>query len=602
MATPTQIARRGRLGLVLGTMLATLLLAAVAYADDIANTLDLSVDAVAETLPLNVGGGAGTTTLYVTPRNGDGKSGCNLTGSATLVLAVSTSDAAVATVSPTSVTFGSCGDTRALTVAPHDAGSATISVSQVSNSSGGTFNLAPATFTVTVAPPPNTAPTIAVGGVAAGASYATGTVPAATCDVVDAEDGASSFAATLGAVTGPYASDGIGSQTASCSYTDAGGLTAAASATYSIVDPSAPTIDATLSPATPDGLVGWYVGDVTLTWAVDEPESPGSLAKTGCVDTSVTTDQAATDSTCAATSAGGPAGPVTVTIKRDGTAPTIAGAVAPAAPDGAAGWYTTAPTVSFTCADVLSGVASCVADGTAPAADSVTLGESASAQSVGGTATDAAGNTATASLGGLLVDLSDPSVASWSGSIGDGDSFYFGSVPPAPTCSAADDVSGPAGCAVTGYSAAVGTHTLLATARDVAGRTAISSRTYTVLPWTLRGFFQPVDNSPAAPASVIWNSVKGGATVPLKFEVLVGATEQTDTAVVRSLTYRATACSSAPADDLELTASGGTSLRYDAVAGHYVYNWQTPKVPGACYVATMTTQDGSTLAAFFRLK
>ena len=204
-------------------MLATLLLAAVAYADDISNNLDTTVDALAETMPLNVGGSTGTTSLYVTPRNGDGKNGCNLTGSTTLVLSVSTSDAAVATVSPTSVTFGSCSDTRTLTVTPHHAGSATISVSQVSNATGGTFNLLPATFTVTVAPPPNTAPTIAVIGVAAGASYAKGTVPAATCEVVDAEDGASSFAATLGAVTGPYASDGIGSQIASCSYTDAGG-------------------------------------------------------------------------------------------------------------------------------------------------------------------------------------------------------------------------------------------------------------------------------------------------------------------------------------------------------------------------------------------
>ena len=72
-------------------------------------------------------------------------------------------------------------------------------------------------------------------------------MPAATCQVSDAEDGNSSFAATLSAVTGPYASDGIGEQTASCSYTDDGGLTASGSATYSIVDATAPTIGSTIS-------------------------------------------------------------------------------------------------------------------------------------------------------------------------------------------------------------------------------------------------------------------------------------------------------------------------------------------------------------------
>ena len=90
-----------------------------------------------------------------------------------------------------------------------------------------------------------------MAGVTGGASYDKGSVPAATCQVTDAEDGNSSFAATLSAVTGPYASTGSARQTASCSYTDGGGLTASASETYSIVDPSAPGIGYTLDPASP---------------------------------------------------------------------------------------------------------------------------------------------------------------------------------------------------------------------------------------------------------------------------------------------------------------------------------------------------------------
>ena len=132
-------------------------------------------------MPLNVGGRNGTTQLYVTPRNGDGKNGCNLTGSTTLALSVSSSNTAVATVSPSPVTFTSCEDTKTLTVTPVSQGTATVSVSQTSNTTDGSFNLAPASFTVNVAPPANTAPAISVLGVTGGTNYDKGCVPAATC-------------------------------------------------------------------------------------------------------------------------------------------------------------------------------------------------------------------------------------------------------------------------------------------------------------------------------------------------------------------------------------------------------------------------------------
>jgi hypothetical protein len=244
-------------------LIMAMLFTSVGLADDVSNNLDGSIDAVAEVMPLNAGGASGSTTLYVQPRGSDGKPGCNLTSSTALVIALISSNTSVATVSPSSITFTSCGDTPTITITPHNQGSATISASQTSNNTGGTFNLAPVTFTVNVAPPPNTPPTVVVAGVTGGASYNKGSVPAATCQVTDAEDGNSSFAATLSAITGPYASDGIGQQTASCSYTDGGGLTAAASETYSIVDPSAPSIGYVVVAATPDGTNGWYKSDVT---------------------------------------------------------------------------------------------------------------------------------------------------------------------------------------------------------------------------------------------------------------------------------------------------------------------------------------------------
>jgi hypothetical protein len=402
VAMKTSGRRSSRIGLILGAALAALALGTVARADNISNGLDASVDAVAEVMPLTVGGANGTTSLFVVPQNGDGKNGCNLTGSTTLVVSMSSSDTSVATVSPSSITFGACSDLKTVTVTPVATGSSTISATQVSNNTGGTFNLAPVTFTVNVAAPPNTAPQLVVAGVVGGASYAKGSVPAAMCQVTDAEDGNSSFPATLSAVTGPFSSDGIGLQTASCSYADGGGLTAAASETYGIVDPSMPGISYVADPAAPDGNNGWYRSDVSLAWSVSEPESPNSLVKTGCVDQNIATDQAATSYPCSATSAGGTAGPVnSVAIKRDATNPTITGSRSPLA--NGFGWNNEDVSVSFSCGDSLSGVALCVGDQTVSA--------EGAGQSVAGNAEDKAGNTNSAAVSGINLDKTNPTIA-----------------------------------------------------------------------------------------------------------------------------------------------------------------------------------------------
>lgn len=483
--------------------------AGAAVADDVSNNLDATLDAVAETMPLNVGGPNGTTSLYVTPRSGDGKNGCNLTGGTSLTLALSSSNPGVATVSPSSVTFTSCGDTRQLTVTPVSQGTTTVSATQTANNTGGTFNLAPVTFTVNVAPPANTAPRISVSGVAGGQSYAKGSVPDAWCDVTDTEDGSSRFPATLSAVSGPYAGDGIGNQTADCSYTDGGGLTAASAETYGIVDPTAPQVGHSLNAA--DGDNGWHRGDAALIWSVEEPESPSSVEKSGCVDQTITVDQPATDYTCSATSAGGTSDTRTVTIKRDATAPTG---------------------VAFT--------------------------------------------------GGPAADTS----------------YYPNNVPAAPTCTADDATSGLADCTVTGYSAAVGTHTVTATATDRAGNVSTATRTYTVRTLRINGFTSPVD------MGRVVNTVKAGSTVPMKFEVFDDATELQDVAKVKSFAVRTVSClTSMPEDAIEVLTTGGTSLRYDpANGGQYIQNWKTPSQVGKCYEATMTTEDDSSVSALFRLR
>ena len=578
---------RSKVTLLFMTCALLLAVPAVALADNIVNSVDPTIDAVAETMPLNQNGANGTTTLYVDPTNGDGKNGCNFGGTTgTLVLAISSSNTSVATVSPSSVTFSGCGQTPTLTVTPHNAGTANINVTQTSNTTGSTFTLAPAQFTVNVAPPANSAPAVRVDGVDAGASYNKGSVPDATCNVTDAEDGPSSFAATLSAITGPYASDGIGSQEASCSYTDGGGLTASSSKTYSIVDPSPPVIQKVVT-----GTLGnndWYTSDVSVDWTVSDPESPNSLQLTGCVDQNITSDQAATTYSCSATSAGGSATEQSVTIKRDATAPTIAGSKSPAATS--FGWNNGDVLVSYLCSDTTSGVASC--------GPNETLSSEGANQSSTGNATDAAGNTASDTVSGINIDLTNPLVALVGGP-SNGSSHYFGFVPSAPTCTASDALSGLDGaCSVSGYGTTVGSHTVTATAKDKAANTNTASNSYSVLAWDFRGFYQPVD------MNGVFNTVKGGSTVPFKFELFAGSTELTSTSYVNQpLKATRINCESGATEDIiELTATGSTSLRYDTTGGQYVYNWQTPKQAGACYSVTISAQDGSSQTAYFKLK
>jgi PKD repeat protein len=142
-----------------------------------------------------------------------------------------------------------------------------------------------------------------------------------------------------------------------------------------------------------------------------------------------------------------------------------------------------------------------------------------------------------------------------------------------------------------------GDHAIGLQVTDDGGSSDTDTVTITVLPWTPKGFYQPVD------MNGVYNTVKGDSTVPLKFEIFAGPTELTDIANVKSLTYAETMCNvSAVTDEIELVATGGTSLRYDAASGQFIYNWKTPKTAGKCYRVMLTAMDGSSLMAYFKLK
>jgi hypothetical protein len=361
-------------------------------------------------------------------------------------------------------------------------------------------------FTVLLNPVPssNTAPNVSVDGVTNAATYEIGAVPTPSCVVSDAEDGA---AATATAVVDHAALvHGLGKESVSCAYQDAGGLADSDSVEYSIVDTGDPSISYVLAPSTGPNAAGWYNADVSVDW---------------------------------------------------------------------------------TCSDVGSGVQSCT--------DDVTLGEG-SAQAPAGTTVDWAGNEAGTTVAPVVnIDKTAPSVALVNAPPG-GSSVW--STAAAPTCVAADSLSGLSGsCSVTGWSTAAGTHTLSASATDRAGNTNSTSVSYTVQNMTSTGFYQPVD------MGAVYNVVKGGSTVPLKFNVLIDGVQQTATSVVAHFSASPTSCSaSAPVDDVEMVTTGATALRYDATGGQFVQNWKTPTGAGTCYRTTATLLDGRTITALFKLK
>jgi len=117
------------------------------------------------------------------------------------------------------------------------------------------------------------------------------------------------------------------------------------------------------------------------------------------------------------------------------------------------------------------------------------------------------------------------------------------------------------------------------------------------------GFLPPVDNLP------IWNSAKGGQTIPIKWQL----TDNNGTiicdlntlATPNGLTSIQTMCPGGAAviDPIEevLASPGSTVFRCDGT--QFIYNWQTSKSwAGTCRILTVRLADGTTHTAQFTFK
>jgi hypothetical protein len=344
-----------------------------------------------------------------------------------------------------------------------------------------------------------------------------------------------------------------------------------------------PTVTGTL------GNNGWYTTDIQVSWSVTDAESTVSN-QTGCGAQSVIADTSGVTFTCSANSAGGMSSQ-SVTVKRDGTAPTVSAAAA-TAPNGA-GWYNTDVTVQFTCADSMSGIPA-----NACPADQNLSTEGAAVSSAPQTVTDPAGNTSSSS--NVVTVSLDKTAPTLNPIVSPNPVFVGGTATAIP--GAADGLSGllSQSCGALDTSTP-GAKSVICYATDVTGNSAGASANYAVQPvqtgFNFVGFFQPVDNLPTI------NVASAGSAIPLKFGL--GGYQGLNVFAAGFPISTQVACETGDAGSTidETVNAGGSSLSYDAATDLYTYVWKTNKAwKGTCRVLTVRLNDGTDHFAKFRFR
>jgi hypothetical protein len=203
--------------------------------------------------------------------------GCDAQTKAGRSVVVTIPPVANVTASPAVLSFTDCSTVKFVSFSASSPGDYSVTAAATGGKDGSLFTTAAANFTLHVVSP-NQPPTVTVTGVLQGAGYEHGSVPSAMCNVTDDHDAARTFAATLGAVTGELASYGLGSQSAACSATDAGGLTSTASATYTIVDTTKPTL------TVPGDLTAEATGSAgaVVTWTASATDAVDGSPAVAC--------------------------------------------------------------------------------------------------------------------------------------------------------------------------------------------------------------------------------------------------------------------------------------------------------------------------------
>jgi hypothetical protein len=224
-------------------------------------------------------------------------------------------------------------------------------------------------------------------------------------------------------------------------------------------DPTPPAITPVITGTL--GSAGWYVTNVTVNWAVVDPESI-ILSTTGCNTITFTANTTGTQLTCSAESDGGTT-TVSKTFRIDKTAP--AASATPSRTADSNGWYNHDLTVAFAGTDATSGLESC-----SPPTDYA--GPDTPGTTVAGTCRDRAGNVAPATFP-LKYDETPPQ-ASAAARSPDANGWHNHALP--ITFQGADGTSGVDTCTQTTYAGPDDPSVVLAgTCRDRAGNASASA-------------------------------------------------------------------------------------------------------------------------------
>jgi hypothetical protein len=377
-----------------------------------------------------------------------------------------------------------------------------------------------------------------------------------------------------------------------------------------------PTVTATL------GLNGWYTSDVTVSWSVSDPES-GIASSGGCDSTTINSDTTGTTLTCFATNGAGLTNSVSVTIKRDATAPTVA--LNPSADScslsGNAGWCRGAQTAGFSAHDDTSGVASPCSGGSCDFTKSTTTNGDA-VMIASGSVCDVAGNCASSiDAGPYKIDSVAPAITITSP--GDGSIYVLNAAQASSydcddLTSGVESCSGPVASGDKFDTSTVGSHSFTVNAEDVAGNAVSLTNSYAVqyapagtmcLGSASHQVLQPINNylPPAATSPEPLSVFKRGSTVPVKFRVCdaLGNSIGTPGVVSTFIAVEKTPLGSdvpTIAEDI-VSTTPDAAFRWDPTSQQWIFNLNTKNLtPNCVYHYKIGLNDGTYIDFYFATK
>ena len=128
---------------------------------------------------------------------------------------------------------------------------------------------------------------------------------------------------------------------------------------------------------------------------------------------------------------------------------------------------------------------------------------------------------------------------------------------------------------------------------DSVVRSALTSMLSFGMRYAFEGFFAPLDMSTST--TVVWNSVKAGQAVPIKWRLLTNGAPVADPASFSGVSAFPVSCTAAAAIDapVEQTSPGTATLSYNG-EGQWQFNWKTPSnYKGTCQAVFVRFNDGS---------